>query len=98
MPAIAGGKRAKPYAKPAPDHLLASPPIPMLAPQTADSGVLKRPICGRVTVYEPRKTTVYRQKYRHKTVAVVGFSETMVDTLFAKNRITSMTYSHPETC
>jgi hypothetical protein len=32
-----------------------------------------------VTVYEPRKTAVYRQKYRHQIVAFTGSSETMVD-------------------
>lgn len=41
--------------------------IPILARQAAVFNVLKSLKSGGVTVYEPQKTAVYRQKYRHKS-------------------------------
>ena len=50
-----------------------------------------------VTVYEPQKTTVYRQKYRRQIMAVASSGETTIDGQIAKNQIISTIYSHPET-
>jgi hypothetical protein len=88
-----GGNRAKVLWS----GVLGNRPKPMLARQTVDLGALKSAISGWVTVYLPWKSTVYRQVYRHPTVAIASFSETMVDSRLAKNRIISMIYSRPET-
>lgn len=47
--------------------------------------VAKRSSLRGVTVYEPQKTAVYRQKYRHQTVDSARFSDTTIDTQRAKN-------------
>ena len=61
-------------------HLFASPLIPILVRQAADSGTPGRVFSGGVTVYEPRKTTVYR----HNAVDLAGSGETTVDADFRK--------------
>jgi hypothetical protein len=57
----------------------------MLARQAVVFSVPQTPKIGGVTVYEPQKMAVYRQKYRHQIMAVAGFSESMVDSRLAKN-------------
>lgn len=71
--------------------------IPMRALQGAAFRLSKRLISGDVTVYLPQKSTVYRQVYRHVVADFGDSDETIVDGRSAKNRITSMPYSHPET-
>lgn len=66
-------------------NLSRSASIPISARRAADLTVSKTPISGGVTVYEPQKTAVYRQKYRHQIMAAAGFSESMVDSRLTKN-------------
>ncbi|MDN7586635.1 hypothetical protein [Burkholderia seminalis] len=57
---------------------------PLVAQQAAGLSVSGRVVSGGVTVYEPQRTAVYRQKYRHQSVDLAGFDETTVDSRFEK--------------
>ena len=57
---------------------------PLVAQQAAGLSVPGRVFSGGVTVYEPQKTAVYRQKYRHQSVDLAGFDETTVDSRLEK--------------
>ena len=58
---------------------------PLVAQQAAGLSVPGRVFSGGVTVYEPQKTAVYRQKYRHQTVDLARFGDTPVDSRLAEN-------------
>lgn len=73
------------------------PSILILVRQGADLGASKRPVSGRVTVYLPPKSAVYRQVYRHEMLADGRIGETMIDSRIVKSRVISMAYGHPGT-